>query len=103
VHGQAQRLSKLDDVAAARTAHAVYFAGVLEHLRPTMPGSPDQMAVLAVADEAIDDLRAAIWFASNLTVDGYDDSARRRSAVARPGHVVARVGGGSARSPRRSR
>jgi DNA-binding SARP family transcriptional activator/predicted ATPase len=67
-------LSKLDDVGAARTAHAIYFAGLLEYLRPTLLGSPDQMAAVAAADEIIDDLRAAAtWFASNLTVDGYDE------------------------------
>ncbi len=67
-------LSKLDDIEGPRTAHAVYFAGLLEHLRPTMLGSPDQMTALAAADEVIDDLRAAAtWFASNLTVDGYDE------------------------------
>ncbi len=67
-------LSKLDDVAAARTAHAIYFAGLLDYLRPTMAGSPDQMTAVAAADEVVDDLRAAAtWFASNLTVDGCDE------------------------------
>jgi DNA-binding SARP family transcriptional activator/predicted ATPase len=66
--------SKLDDVAAARTAHAIYFAGLLEFLRPTMAGSPDQMTAVIAADEVIDDLRAAAtWFASNLTADGHDE------------------------------
>ena len=63
-----------DDAVDARTAHAVYFAGVLGHLRPTMLGGHDQMEAVRTADAEFDDLKAAAsWFASNLDVDGNDE------------------------------